>query len=152
MLYRREQILVILSDQCFQSYIWPVNQFYGGILLISLLYSLLVFQHQLPFSGVILIGLFFLSLTFICCSTLHMGNNLRTAATKILLNLKKRSDSRWARKFLKSCPIIAIRVGEFHKMDRERVPSFIRFIMQRTFLLVLKTKLGLTQATTVEME
>lgn len=69
----------------------------------------------------------------------------------ILLNAKIHSCSLWARKFLKSCPVIAISVGEFHKMDSERVPAFIRFISQRTFFLVLKTKLGFRKNGFVEI-
>lgn len=40
------------------------------------------------------------------------------------------------------CLVIALKLGEFHKMDRQRAPTFIKFIIQRIFLLVSKTNLS----------
>ncbi len=47
----------------------------------------------------------------------------------------------YTNKCFKSCPVIKLKVGDFHYMDRQRVPEFLRFIFQRTVFLVLQTRL-----------
>ncbi len=111
--------------------------------IIALLYSLLVFQEKLGFRGVLVVSLFALAVTGTCCSMLEMGSRTITLSTKILQCAKSCNECRWSRKFFRSCPKIAIRVGEFHKMDRQRMPAFIRFVLQRTFFFVLQTNLNL---------
>ncbi len=145
--YRKIQVLVILCDKCFQSYIWPEVQFYGAILLISVLYVLIVLHQQLPQSGVWLLLLFLLSVALLICLVLRTGSKSIGLSRSVLQGVAVRPANEkdgWSKRFFKSCPTIAIRVGEFHKMDSERAPSFIRFVLQRTFFFVLKTKMNMS--------
>ncbi len=141
-LYREIQILVILSNKAFQHLFWPFIQFYGCVVLITLLYPLILFMHQLGAAG-ILICIMVLAVLGTCCSMLGLGSQTIILSTKILGYAKSCNEDKTQRKFIRTCPKIAIRVGEFHKMDSERVPAFIRFVLQRTFFLVLKTKLNI---------
>ncbi len=133
---------MILSNKAFQAFLWPAIQFYGGIGIISLLYPLILFGHQLGISGICMIGVVIFATAATSCSMIGLGKQTIIRSTKILRHAKSWNDCPEQRKFLQSCPTIAIRVGEFHKMDNGRVPAFIRFILQRTFFFVLKTKLS----------
>lgn len=119
---------------------WPAIQFFGGIGLIVLCYALVVFERQFSLSIILIIFILIFATAVTCCQMLAMGYRSIIISKKILNYVKQWNSDRWTRKFFKSCPLIAIRVGEFHKMDGERVPSFIRFVLQRTFFLVVKTK------------
>lgn len=141
-IYRETQILVILSNKAFQGYLWPVIQFYGGIFLIGLLYLLILFISLLGTFGVSVIVMTIFATGAICCSMLGLGRQTIILSNKFLRHAKSLSGCAEQRKFFQSCPTIALRVGEFHKMDSERIPFFIRFILQRTFFFVLKTKLS----------
>ncbi len=151
--YRKVQILVLICDKCFQSYVWPIIQFYGALILINLLYVLIMFHQQLPQSGVVALVLLFVSGTSIICLILRTGSRSISISRKVLQRVtvwSEHNQDKWAKRFFKSCSKIAIRVGSFHKMDSERAPSFIRFILQRTFFFVLKTKLGI-KSNTIDM-
>lgn len=141
MLYRRVQILVILSNNCFQAYLWPAIQFYSGMGLISFLYISILFEQQLGKSGIAIVFMVIIGAAATCTFMLGLGSRTLKHSTKILQYYKSWNEHPWTRKFFRSCRPIAICVGGFHKMDSERVPSFIRFVLQRTFFLVLRTKL-----------
>ncbi len=131
-----------MSNSAFQQLFWPLIQFYGCVILISLLYPLILFTHQLGATGVFVICIIVFAVGGTCCSTLGLGSQAIILSTKILGYSKLINKNIGERKFLRTCPKVAIRVGKFHKMDNERVPACIRFILQRTFFLVLKTKLS----------
>lgn len=82
------------------------------------------------------------TIALVICLMLDLGSKSILFTKKLAQKSKHWGGCKWFRKFFRSCPTIAIKVGEFHVMDRNRAPSFIRFILQRTFLLVLKTKLS----------
>lgn len=146
MLYRQIQIFVILSDKCFQAYLWPSIEFYGSVGVIAVLYILLVFKVSLPYTAVFVMIALVLSLVIVMCLLMGMGSNLIIISGKTLQRVKHWNtnlEHRWTRKMFKSYQRVTIRVGDFHKMDRKRVPSLMRFILQRTFFLVIQTKLSI---------
>ncbi len=146
-LYNRARILVILTDKCFQSYVWPAIQFYGAVGVIAILCVLLLLQNNLPIFAIIGLVTFAVGITLLICLMLGMGSKTIIVSRKILQRVKWwniNGGNKFTRKLFRSCPTIALRVGEFHKMDSERVPALIRFILQRTFFLVLKTKLSVS--------
>lgn len=98
-------------------------------------------MRQLEASGVCIVCIMVFAVGATCCSRLGLGSNTIILSTKILSYTKSWNGCPEPCKFFQSCPKISIRVGEFHKMDSERAPAFIRFILQRTFFLVFKTKL-----------
>lgn len=151
-LYRQAQILVILSNKCFQAYLWPCIQFCGALAFIALFYSSLIFEESLGISGVLIMCLILIVVAGTSCSMLAMGSRTIILSTKILQNAQSWNDCRWSRKFFRSCPTIALGVGEFHKMDTQRMPTFIRFVLQRTFFLVLRTKLSLKRQNEVDID
>lgn len=142
MLYRRVQVLAILSNQCCQMYIWPAINFFGGLLAILLLYSLLILKTRIPVLGFICIGFLAVAIMVVCCGMLDLGSRPILICRKILRKTKQVKSRKWSQKFFRSCPVIMLRIGEFHTMDRSRISAFIRFILQRTFLLVVRTKVS----------
>ncbi len=72
-------------------------------------------------------------------------------SSQILAKTKHWNDCLFLKKVFRSCPVVALRVGIFHKMDKGRGLAFIRFILQRTFVLVLQTnvKMNMQDAVTV---
>src|SRR5258705_53403 len=129
MFYRRIQIFVILTDKCFQSYIWPAIQFYGAIGIIVLLYVLIILHPVLPIFAISGLAIFAFGVTVLVCLVLGMGSKTIIISRKILQRAKwwnaHCGGDKFARKFFRSCPKIALRVGEFHKMDSGRVPALI---------------------------
>ncbi len=142
-MHRRVQVFVILCNQCLQYYFWPALNFSGALSIIGLLYALIISQRSLPAAGVACICTMMISTTLVCCSMFHLGSRTIIISSDILKRSKHWNKCKYSKKFLRSCPVIANMMGEFHKMDRKRGPYFIKFILQRTFLLALKTKLSL---------
>ncbi len=142
MFYRRIQMFVILCNQCFQTCMWPAIQCLGAMLIISMLSVLLLFQSRIPIIAIVCISLLTVAIMLVCCIMLDLGSRPILISGKILQKTKRLNGCKWSQKFFKSCPSIALRIGHFHKMDRARIPAFIRFILQRTFFLVLRTKLS----------
>lgn len=150
--YREIQILVALSNQCFQDYIWPVFEFLGAVGSIIFLYSLVVVQDQLPFYAIGLVFMFFVAITCICCYMMEMCSSFIQISVMVLNNAKKLKRDKWSRVFFQSCPPIALKVASFHKIDKQRVSSWIKFILQRTFFLVLKTRLSINAGANIIVE
>lgn len=141
--YRKFQIFTIIINECFQIYFWPVIQFVGALVCIGLSYTLLVYRTIL--TDTVNISLLLILILILCCNcfVLEYGSQSLTISSKILTRGKAdldRDDQKWFRKFLKSCSPIALRVGSFHKIDRQRLPCFVRFILQRTFFFVVKSR------------
>lgn len=84
------------------------------------------------------------SCTLLCCSMFHIGSRPMLISGLCLRRIKACNNwnCKWSQRFLKSCPLISLKVGRFHLLDRGRGPAFIRFILQRTLLLILKTRLS----------
>lgn len=139
--YRNIQILVGISNRCFETHLWTAVQFTGSTLTICLLYTVLTFNDMLP--GLLQFGLVLVACMIVVVCTLIMdmasGTILHSKAIRHTLGARHGA-GKWLQRFLRSCPVIALRVGTFHKMDKERAPAFIRYILQRTVFLVLKTK------------
>lgn len=143
--YSQVQLFAILCNECYQMYVWPAMEFVGATGIIALLYTLLILDNVL--SRVIKLVLV-IDIVVICCATcipLSVGNHALQLSKVIVIKLQrtkfvKQDNSKWIGKFIKSCAPITLKVGSFHKMDRVRTPNLMRFILQRTFFLVFKTK------------
>lgn len=143
MCYRRLQIIMSLCDECFQQRVWPFLQFAGCLASICFLYTLIVFDNQLEKVFIVIVTLVLIATVSTCILILEMGSRplkLSSGRNGILIKLKGWNNDSWFKRFLKSCQPIAIRIGPFHKMDKERSPAFIKFILQRTIFLVVQTK------------
>ncbi|CAL8129226.1 unnamed protein product [Orchesella dallaii] len=138
--FRKLQILVILSNQCFQQNVWPNIQFTGAALMICLLYSIILFGHTLNFKLVLFMVFMLCAAMVFTFLILDVGSRPIILSKKLLGKwLRWRSEKSWG-KFLRSCDPISLRVGPFHRMDRGRGPALIRFTVQRTFYLVVQSK------------
>lgn len=143
--YRQVQIFTILVNECFSTYFWPGFQFIGASASVGLAFVFIVFRNVLSIfiqTSLILIALFILS---VICFVFDMGSRPMPLSSKILAGTRLLiggKECKWFSKFTKSCPCIALKVGQFHKIDRKRVPSIIRFVLQRTVFLVLKSRPG----------
>ncbi len=127
-----------------RQYLWPVLEFVGATIIISLLHGLLVLNNAL--SSVIKLGLVFY-LAVICYAAfipLSLGNNSLQLPKLGMAKLKHpkfiRGNNGWMRKFVRSCGPISLKFDSFHEMDKIRSFNLMRFILQRAFFLVFKTK------------
>jgi len=138
--YQKLQILIVLSNQCFQKFVWPNIQFTGAALMISMIYSLVLFGHSLNFKLVVFMAFMLCTAMTFVFLILDFGSRPLLVSKNVLSYWKRwNSDKLW-RKIVRSCQPIVFRVGPFHKMDRERGPALIRFSLQRAFYLVVQTK------------
>lgn len=140
--YRQIQIFVLVANRCFQAHFLPLVMFCGAAALICLFYVLITHANQLH--RVLAMGFLGFAL-LIACVTLYLldqFSNPVVISSNILVAAKQTRNTAYANKFFRSCQRIAIRVGELHLMDKERVGAYIRFVLQRTSLLVFKFKSG----------
>lgn len=82
---------------------------------------------------------------------LNMGCKPMMHSSQILAKTKHWNDCILLKKLFRSCPVVSLRVGIFHKMDKGRGSAFVKFILQRTFVLVLQTnvKMNMQDVVTV---
>lgn len=141
MAYRQLQIIVGLCDNCFQQFSWPNIQFMGSSILISVLYSVLMFYKIFP-ANVLLMMVSTCTITGIFIfSIFDYGSRPYVASRKFLARCTKQWRLfPWTRAFFRSCRPIYFKIGQFHRMDRGRGPSLIRFCLQRTFFLMVQSK------------
>lgn len=137
-LYRKIQIFTILANGYLQKYMMTGTEFFGSVIIISLLFSIASFR---PMLGGVLLSLIVLSLLTLALFIFFL---LDCASRPFLLSRnvvticeKGWRSCSWSEKFLKSCQPIALRIGPFHMIDRERAPLMMRFCLQRTFFLTV---------------
>lgn len=140
--YRQSQLLVNLSNYCFQDLFWPNMEFAGSVVIIALFYIVLICHSLLPLFALFSLCSIAVTILLMCCLMFQMGSNLKLTSAKILKRSKCGNISKQTRKIFRTCRPVEVCVGSFHKMDQGRCPSFIRFVVQRTFFLVFKTKLS----------
>lgn len=140
--YRQYQIFGILVNRCFEFHFWPVFQVASAITCIGILYALLTYQKVLTSSISICLLLMLLNCFLVNYFLFGTGSQSLVFSKKIICrsNVLVLDDQKWLKKFVKSCSPICLRVGSFHKMDTERWPLFLRFVLQRTFFLVVKSR------------
>lgn len=138
--YKRNQILTVLCNSCFQAYLWPVTMFCGASLIIPSLFCLLAFGKGLPMLLKLGFATFAVLLTILSCIVLNLCSEPIIISLKVLRILTRMSSRKYDKKVFQSLMPIFLKVGEFHKMDKCRVVSYLRFILQRTVFLVLKSK------------
>lgn len=140
--YRQIQILALLANNCLETYILPDIQISGATFVISLLYASIIFEKYLPASATALIFFIFSTFFSILYIIFDMGSRPAVKSRKFLKAWRKYNrlfKSDYTRKFIQSCSEIVLKVGSFHVLDRSRAPSFMRFVLQRTFFLVKST-------------
>lgn len=121
---------------------WTSYEFTGAVLIISTVYLIIVFEQKLqPVVIFLFVSCAILTLAVVCL-TLDMASRPVKRSKAFLEKCKSFKWSVETSKFLRSCSYIAFRIGSFHEIDRERVPTFFRFILQRTFFLVAKSRKG----------
>jgi len=119
-----------------------VIQFFGALVCNGLFYTLLSYKNLLS-NFMYASSLFFsLSLLFSKCILSDIGSRSLIISSQIIRSSNSRINvfhRKEFQKFSKSCPLILLKVGSFHYIDRQRVPHLLRFVLQRTFFLVVRT-------------
>lgn len=138
--YRKIQIFVLVCNQAFQWHVWAITQFAGASILIPALYSFVVLHGKFsPWFDALLLTFSCVSVTYVAL-ILHVGGKPVKYSEKILeLSMSFRVNCEWSTRFFRSCPVLALKIGEVHKIDRKRASNFFRFILQRTAFLVANT-------------
>lgn len=138
--YRQIQLLVMISNKCFQTHFWPAVMFCGSFALISFLYPLLAYASALPAMFQVGFTAFAIVLGFVSVFLLDQCTNPIVLSKRVKSVAMQWGNTGYFNKFFQSCPPIVLKVGELHVMDKGRVTAFIRFILQRTAFFVLKYK------------
>lgn len=136
--FRQVQILMLLANTFYQAYVLPLFQFCGAIILIGFLYAAIMGGKFLPLVVTLCLYILVLNMSIVFWVLVEMGSQPVVKSSKLLRILKHRN-CKYTRKFLRSCPKIALKVGYFYVLDRSRAPSLMRFVLQRTFFLVKST-------------
>lgn len=141
--YSQIQVFAILINQCLQTYFWPVLEFLGAVVSIGLAYTFTRFHKllniyvQLSIVAALTMSMLLISVIF------YVGSQPLLLSSKFLnssdLVEEKLSQRILLRKIVKSYSPIVLKVGHFHKIDQMRGPTLIRFILQRTVFLLLKS-------------
>lgn len=138
--YRQLQVFTLICNVAFKNYIWGTTQFLGGAALIPFLYGLITLHGKL--------GAWVMSemLVLVVTTIIYFGLVFHVGGTPMILSEKflhlTESSSRKCQscnRYFRSCTVIAMRIGEFHKLDRKRGPDFFRFVLQRTAYFVANT-------------
>ncbi len=144
--YRQIQLFAMITNRCFQMQffqVFEIGEVSGSIVL---LYALITFGPVFPHFTKVGVMIMLCTAFFVSSFTVDVGSQSRMLSFGVLQRAKycglKCGRNKRSQKFFKSCAPIALKIGTFHNMDRERVPSLIRFVLQRVFFLVLKTKQG----------
>lgn len=145
MCYRKVQLIANLVNNCYQVFVWPTYEIISSIGIMALLYALLIFDQYL--NGLFKVVLIITIVTMACVVwvPLIIGSQCLCVSKFIIFKLQQKKNNvrgvdKWKKRFLKSSTPITLRIGPFHAMNKKRIPCLIRFILQRTFFLVLKTK------------
>lgn len=144
--YSQIQIYTILVNKCLQTYVWPIVEFLYGFVSIGLAYIFIKYHVLFNiFVKTIVAGALLTNLCFIHVMFDYGSQPLSLSCkiiTKTKLFQRKDGQSILLGKVLKSCRLITLKVGLFHKIDQTRGPSLVRYILQRTVFLLLKSKDG----------
>ncbi len=142
--YRQIQVFTILVNDCLQTYFWPVAEFYGTVISIGLAYVLIRYHtfFNIYVQGSVAAAL--LTTMIMLCVIFDVGSQPLPISSKIIrfssYDLGKTNPSTYFRKIVKSYQPVVLKVGHFHNIDRKRGPSLMRYILQRTVFLLLKSE------------
>ncbi|CAL8129229.1 unnamed protein product [Orchesella dallaii] len=137
--YREIQILALLSNQCFQNFVWINVQYGGGALIILVFYSLIVGKDVLSFGILALMIILLITLVIFVLLVVDYASRPIAISQQFLNEWTRTATTKWRRKCGRSLRPIALHVGPFHKLGRGQVPITIRTCVQRTFHLVAQS-------------
>lgn len=148
-MYRKLQVFSIFVNEYGKDYLRPNFEFVGSVLTILFSYSVIVLKTE---SGnendkkMAQLGRF--TFAFILIFLISWMACLHGLPSKPYVHSRKilhhgrshwKSDS-WSRKFFLSCQPIAVRIGDFHVIDKDRAPLIFQFCLRRIFYLAVQSK------------
>lgn len=141
--YRQLQLFTMLINRCLQIHFWPVLEFVGSLVGICLLYTFVKYHALFNiYVRVILVASFVTTSLFIWVM-FGIASQSLLLSSKLLARskcfAKRYEQSVGFKKFVRSCPPSVLKVGDFHKKDQNSAPGLIRFILQRTVFLLVKS-------------
>lgn len=137
--YRELQVFTLICNDAFKNYVWGVTQFFGGAGMVPMCYSLIVLRVKLSPFMITGYALFVAASTVYITLFFHIGSQPVKLSGNFLRKTQDLFSCPYSRSFFRSCPVIAMQIGEFHKLDRKRGPDFFRFVLQRTAFCVANT-------------
>lgn len=138
--YRQLQIVLQLANNCFQTYLWPVYEFAGALIVIALIYMEVMFMECLHFAAQICVSIFMCATLCIICVTFKIASLPLQASAKILSKCNVINAPLKFSRQRRAISLLSFQIGTFHKIDQSRVPSLLRFVLQRTVFLIVQTR------------
>jgi len=111
--------------------------------IISGLYTVIVSRGEIPVTLYIATGTLIISATLFIFLMLDVSSRGFHMSKKLLISFKKwplgKVDAA-LKKDIRSLQPVKLYVGPFHVVDNRRAPALLRFCLQRTILLVVKSR------------
>lgn len=138
-LYRQVQLLSNRYNSSFRKYYMPLLEAAVCIVSILCLYAIIEGKKYL------LVGYFFAPLVFIpvqfaLAGVMESASRTLQNSRSVVVSMKKSRDKcnrKRINTFANSCNQIKIYAGGFHVIKKERYAILLRFILQRTFFVVV---------------
>lgn len=133
--------MTLSFNKSMQAYMLPAYQLTGVGMIIALLFTVLSSDVNLP----VWLYAFVASLCFQCVcfnfAMMDLCSRCLLLSKSFLSAMRKPANgSKEMKKYLASMRPLRIYLGPFHIVDRSRGPITLRFCLQRTFFLVVKSK------------
>jgi len=142
--YRQCQVFNNLINKVSQFTALPQAQIAGSSIIIGSLYTTVISNGRIP--TIVYIGSVFFTVetVFYVFLLFDLASTGLIASKSFLRSLRKWPYSRNSlfRRYIKSLQPLRIYTGPFHVVDKGRAPALLRFCLQRTIFLVVKTRTG----------
>lgn len=148
--YRQVYMFTKICNEAFETFILATLYYVGGAFLIFV--NLIIFQFHCELEVIIILGLFVMQCLATCFIVFFLTlGGIFVSYSYELLQLANSHWRKcpWSRSFFRSCPVIALNIGKFIKIDRIRGLIFFRFILHRTAVLVVNMRMLSFTATKV---
>lgn len=137
--YRKLQLFTILMNEYVQPCLLPHFEFTGATGIILLSYLLLTLEGMVALKLLIILTL--VCIVLILAFLFELVSKPYVMSRKVLHRARKVHWRKylWSQRAFRSCQPIAIRIGSFHAIDRERAPLIMQFCLRRIFYLACGT-------------
>lgn len=130
--FRQLQIKLLMLNQFTETFYFPNVEFFGSANVIGFSYFVIILKDMgaLKF----LLGMFAMA-GVVCISVLfELASRPYVSSIAIMQNDYWRYDP-WSNRFRKSCQPLAIKIGDFHIITKERTPLIFQYCLRRIFYL-----------------
>jgi len=142
--FKTHQVFTALLNSFCKLYILPAIQINCTFFSIAGMYVALVSTQDIPPTLYFITVMMGIGTKLFGLLLLDFTSKGLVCSKGFLLDLKKSPlfiKSPLFRRYVRCLPILKIYMGPFHPVDRSRAPAFLKFCLQRTIFLVVKSRM-----------